>query len=153
MQDLDTTDKKILLALQHNARITNKELSNMLGLTITPVYERVKKLERLGYIKKYTAILDNEKLEQGLIVFLHIKLQMHSNKNIVQLMREVSELEEVMECYHITGETDYLMKVMIKDMKLYENFVVEKLAKIPGIANINSSIVMSTIKHKTELNL
>lgn len=153
MEDLDHTDKKILLALQKNARITNKELSQQMGLTITPVFERVKKLERSGYVKKYTAILDHVKLEQGLVVFLHIKLQVHNNKSILQLISEVSKLDQVMECYHVTGETDYLLKILVKDMSAYEKFIVDKLSLIPGIANMNSTIVMSTIKHKTEIEL
>jgi DNA-binding Lrp family transcriptional regulator len=124
-----------------------------MGLTITPVFERVKKLERSGYIRKYTAILDHEKLEQGLTVFLQIKLQVHNHESIVNLLSAINKHDEVMECYHVTGETDYLLKILIKDMKAYEKFVVEKLSLIPGIANMNSIIVMSTIKHKTEIEL
>jgi len=151
MEDLDPVDKKILQLLQHNARMTHKELSARLDLSITPVFERVKKLERKGYIKHYAAILNPEKLNHGLTVFIHVKLQVHSNTNIVQLVEEINHLDEVMECYHITGENDYLLKILIKDMKAYEAFVVDKLTKIKGIANLNSSIVMSTIKSKTEL--
>jgi len=151
MEELDPVDKKILQLLQHNARMTHKELAARLDLSITPVFERVKKLERKGYIKHYAAILDLEKLNHGLTVFIHVKLQVHSNTNIVQLVEEINHLDEVMECYHITGENDYLLKILIKDMKAYETFVVDKLTKIKGIANLNSSIVMSTIKSKTEI--
>lgn len=153
MEDLDELDKKILQLLQRNARITNKELAAKLGLTITPVFERVRKLERRGYIKNYVAILDHEKVNHGLIVFIHVRLQVHNHENIQHLVEEVNTLEEVMECYHVTGETDYLLKVMVKDMKTYEDFVVGKLTRIPGIANMNSALVMSTIKAKTEMVL
>ncbi|MDN4166488.1 Lrp/AsnC family transcriptional regulator [Cytophagales bacterium LB-30] len=150
---IDETDRKILRLLQENARMTNKELAAKLDLSITPVYERVKKLERKGYIKGYSARLDHEKIGKGMMVFMHLKLQVHTHENIRHVIEEVDHLEEVMECYHVTGETDYLLKVMVKDMPAYETFVVEKLTKIKGIANINSSIVMSTVKSTTSLDV
>jgi Lrp/AsnC family leucine-responsive transcriptional regulator len=152
MDDLDQLDRKILQALQKNARITHKQLAAQLDLSITPVFERVKKLERRGFIKHYAAILDPAKVEHGLTVFLQIKLQVHDYKSIALLVDEVNRLDEIMECYHITGESDYLLKVLVKDMKAYEEFVVDKLTKIPGIANMTSCIVMSTTKHKTEIS-
>lgn len=153
MNDFDQIDRKILRALQRNARITHKELAAQLDLSITPVFERIKKLERKGIIKHYAAILDPEKVEHGLTVFLQIKLQVHDHKSIALLVDEVNRLDEIMECYHITGESDYLLKVLVKDMKAYEEFVVEKLTKIPGIANMTSCIVMSTTKQKTEMSI
>lgn len=151
MEELDELDKKILRVLQENARITHKELAVRMNLSITPVFERVKKLERKGYIQRYAAVLDPEKLNHGLIVFIHVKLQLHAHQNIMNLMEGVKNLDEVMECYHITGESDYLLKILVEDMKAYEQFVVDKLTKIPGIGNLNSSIVMSTIKSKTSI--
>jgi Lrp/AsnC family leucine-responsive transcriptional regulator len=149
----DDADKKILRLLQENARLTNKDLARKLGLSITPVFERVRKLEKRGYIKKYVAVLDHEKLDRGMIVFLHIKMQAHHHESISRLMLEVQSMEEVMECYHVTGETDFLMKVLVPDMRSYEDFVLGKLTKISGIGNINSSIVMREVKHKTDLLL
>lgn len=151
MEDIDDLDRKILQLLEQNARITNKELAKQLELSITPVFERVKKLERRGYIKKYVAVLDHEKLDKGMVVFLHIKMQAHNHESIVRLMTEAQKLDEVMECYHVTGDTDFLMKVLMPDMKAYEEFVLNKLTKITGIGNINSSIVMSTVKQKTHI--
>jgi Lrp/AsnC family leucine-responsive transcriptional regulator len=151
MEDLDSLDRKILQLLEQNARITNKELASQLELSITPVFERVKKLERRGYIKKYVAVLDHEKLNKGMVVFLHIKMQAHNHESIARLMAEAQKLDEVMECYHVTGDNDFLMKVLMPDMKAYEEFVLNKLTKISGIGNINSSIVMSTVKQKTHI--
>jgi len=151
MEDLDGLDRKILQFLEQNARITNKELASQLELSITPVFERVKKLERRGYIKKYVAVLDHEKLNKGMVVFLHIKMQAHNHESIARLMAEAQKLDEVMECYHVTGDNDFLMKVLMPDMKAYEEFVLNKLTKISGIGNINSSIVMSTVKQKTHI--
>ncbi len=151
MELLDDTDKKILRLLQQNARLTNKDLANRLGLSITPVFERVRKLEKRGFIRKYVAVLDNEKLNRGMVVFLHIKMQAHNHESIARLMQEVQQLDEVMECYHVTGETDFLMKVLVPDMRAYEDFVLGKLTRISGIGNINSSIVMREVKHKTEV--
>jgi Lrp/AsnC family transcriptional regulator, leucine-responsive regulatory protein len=151
MSDLDELDKNILRHLQSNARITNKDLAHKLGLSVTPIFERVRKLERRGYIKKYVAVLDHEKLNHGLVVFMHIKMQAHTHESIIKLMEAANELAEVMECYHVTGETDFLMKVLVPDMKSYEEFVLNKLTKVSGIGNINSSIVMSVVKQKTDL--
>lgn len=151
MEDIDDLDRKILQLLERNARITNKELAKQLELSITPVFERVKKLERRGYIKKYVAVLDHEKLDKGMVVFLHIKMQAHNHESIARLMTEAQKLDEVMECYHVTGDTDFLMKVLMPDMKAYEEFVLNKLTKITGIGNINSAIVMSTVKQKTHI--
>lgn len=151
MNDIDDLDKNILRLLQSNARLTNKDLARELGLTVTPVFERVRKLERKGYIKKYVAVLDHEKLNHGLVVFMHIKMQAHNHDSIVRLMEAANELPEVMECYHVTGETDFLMKVIVPDMKAYEEFVLNKLTRVTGIGNINSSMVMSVVKQKTDI--
>jgi Lrp/AsnC family leucine-responsive transcriptional regulator len=151
MEGIDEFDKKILRLLQHNARMTNKDLATKLGLSITPIFERVRKLEKRGYIKRYVAVLDHEKLDRSMIVFLHIKMQAHNNESIMRLMEEVNKLDEVMECYHVTGETDFLLKVLVPNMRAYEDFVLGKLTKVKGIGNINSSIVMREVKHKTDI--
>jgi Lrp/AsnC family leucine-responsive transcriptional regulator len=151
LDELDEIDKNILRHLQSNARITNKDLAKELGLSVTPVFERVKKLERKGYIKKYVAVLDHEKLNHGLVVFMHIKMQSHNHESISLLMEAVNHLNEVMECYHVTGETDFLMKVLVPDMKSYEEFVLNKLTRISGIGNINSSMVMSAVKQNMNI--
>ena len=151
MDTIDEIDKKILRLLQNNARLTNKDIASKLGLSITPIFERVRKLEKRGFIKRYVAVLNHEKLDRGMIVFLHIKMQAHSNESIMRLMEEVNRLDEVMECYHVTGETDFLLKVLVPNMRAYEDFVLGKLTKVKGIGNINSSIVMREVKHKTDI--
>jgi Lrp/AsnC family leucine-responsive transcriptional regulator len=151
MEGIDEVDKKILRHLQKSARMTNKELATKLGLSITPVFERVRKLEKKGYIKRYVAVLDHEKLDRGMVVFLHIKMQAHSHESIAHLIDEAQKLDEIMECYHVTGENDFLMKVLVPDMKTYEEFVLGKLTKISGIGNINSAIVLREVKHKTDI--
>jgi Lrp/AsnC family leucine-responsive transcriptional regulator len=151
MTALDDIDKKILRLLQKNARQTNKALATRLGLSITPVFERVRKLERQGYIRKYVAVLDPAKLDRTMTVFLHIRMQSHNHESISNLMQEVNQLDEVMECYHLTGETDFLLKVLVPDMHAYEDFVLGKLTRVKGIGNINSSMVMREVKHKTEV--
>ena len=106
----------------------------------------------MGYITKYVAILNAEKLEFGLTVFLHIKMNSHENLNIKNLMDAVQHMPEVLECYHVTGETDFLLKVLVPTMKDYEEFVVNKLTKVRGIGNINSHMVMSAVKQTTQLS-
>ena len=153
MSKLDSLDIKILQLLQKDARITHKELATQLGPSTTPVFERVKKLERKGYIKHYAAVLDYEKLGFGLVVFILVKMQVHDNAHIEQLIREVKKLEEVVECYHITGEHDYLLKIVIEDMNAYQKFIRNKLSAIPGIVHLNSSIVMSIEKNENTLRI
>lgn len=144
---MDRTDREILKALQANAKLTNKELAAQLGLTITPVYERIKKLEKEGYISHYAAIVNPQMIDLGLQVFCSVSLKDHQREFIEQFERDVVALEEVVECYHIGGRFDYLLKVIVKDMDTYRMFVSKKLAELDNIGNVQSSFVMSEIKH------
>lgn len=153
MEELDATDIKILHLLQADARLTNKQLASHLDLSITPVFERVKKLERRGYIKRYAALLDAPRVGKGLIVFLTVRLLQHRSEMIERIRQEVMRLPEVMECYHIAGEEDYLLKVMVRDIAAYERFLLDKLTKIENIGHVKSSLVMSVIKHQTAFEL
>ncbi|WP_196140328.1 Lrp/AsnC family transcriptional regulator [Aliikangiella sp. G2MR2-5] len=150
MSDLDQTDRKILKILQGNARITNKELSSQLGLSPPPTLERVKKLENAGYIKGYVALLDPEKIDLGAVMMVSVTLHQHSQESIEEFHNAVASLEEVMECYHVTGEDDFLLKVVCKDIKEYETFVRTKLAKLNSLGKIKSSVVLSTVKMQRE---
>ena len=150
MSELDRTDKRILQILQGNARITNKELSSQLGLSPPPTLERVKKLENAGYIQGYTAILDPEKIDLGTVMMVSVTLHQHSQKSIDEFHRAISDLVEVMECYHVTGEDDFMLKVVCKDIQAYETFVREKLAKLNSLGKIKSSVVLSTVKMQRE---
>lgn len=148
---MDKTDKALLRALQENAKLTNKELAAQLGLTITPVHERIKKLEREGYISHYSAVVNPQKVGLALHVFCSVSLKDHQKEFIEQFERDVMALEEVLECYHIGGQFDYLLKVMVKDMETYRMFVSQKLSELDNIGNVQSSFVMSEIKRSAGL--
>ena len=146
---LDDTDKQILNILQENGRITNAELASRVGISPPPMLERVKKLEKRGFIKKYVALVDPDAVGKGTMALVSVSLDRHRIKSIDQFMRAIERLPEVMECYHITGEEDYLLKVAIKDIHEYENFVLQKLTKIPALSKIKTSFILSTVKYET----
>jgi len=146
----DEIDKKILNILQENGRITNTDLASKVGLSPPPMLERVKKLEKNGIITKYVALLDPKKINKATIIFVSLTLARHRLKSIDQVKEEFSNFPEVLECYSITGEEDYLLKVMVQDVEEYENFMLNKLAKIPAISRIKSFVVLSTLKYETK---
>lgn len=148
---LDATDKKILTILQENSDITTKELADKINLSQTPVYERVKKLEKEGYIKKYVAVLNAEKLDLGLIVFCKITLKEHNKEIGKQFVQDITAIAEVTECYNTSGDYDFLLKVIVKDMKHYQDFVLNKLGEIENIGSAHSTFVMGEIKHSYAL--
>ena len=125
---LDETDLQILKTLQRNAKLTTKELADTVHLTPTPVFERQKRLERQGYIKKYVAILDPEKLDQGLLVFCKVKLQQINHDMANAFTRRIMRLPEVTECYNTSGSYDYLLKVRARDMKQYQSLCLTSWA-------------------------
>ena len=145
-EKLDETDLKILRTLQKNAKLTTKELADAVHLTPTPVFERQKRLERLGYIKKYVAILDPEKLNQSLQVYCKGKLKQINHEIADAFTRRIMRIPEVTECYNTSGNYDYLLKVRAADMKQYQEFVLNKLGEIESLASIESTFVMSEIK-------
>lgn len=147
MNQLDKIDLKILKILQNNSNITTKELSNKVNLSVTPVFERVKKLEKSGYLKKYVAILDAELLGKSLIVFCNITLKEHTKKIGNQFVKDIKSLKEVTECYNVSGDYDFLLKVVVKDMQAYQNFVLNHLGEIKNIGSAHSTFVMGEIKH------
>jgi Lrp/AsnC family transcriptional regulator, leucine-responsive regulatory protein len=149
----DTIDKKLLKLLQYDSKQTNKELSNKLDLSITAVYERIKKLERDGVIENYVALVKKEKVQKAFVAFCHIKLVQHSKDYVVKFEREVANLEEVLECYHISGDYDYLLKVLVKDMEEFREFMVKKLTTIDHIGSTHSTFMISEVKHTTAINL
>lgn len=151
--NLDATDRRILRILQNSSAITHKEIAAQLGLTTTPVYERIKRLEREGFIRAYVALLDADKVERNLIVFCSVSLKQHAKELIAQFVNDLLLCQEVIEFYHIAGNYDYLLKVAVKDMADYQNFIVNKLAAMNNVAHANSSFVMTTEKHSTALPL
>ena len=145
VETLDEIDLQILRTLQKNAKLTTKELAEKVNLTPTPVFERQRRLERKGYIRKYVAILDAERLNQGLLVFCKVKLK-HINHEIAdQFTHRIQRIPEVTECYNTSGQYDYLLKVRASDMKQYQEFVLTKLGDIDSVASIESTFVMSEI--------
>lgn len=150
---MDITDKKLLELLQNDSKQTNKQLSNKLGLSITAVYERIKKLERGGVIDKYVALLKKEKVQKAFVAFCHIKLIQHSKDYVIKFEKDVANLEEVLECYHISGDFDYLLKILVKDMEEYREFMVKKLTTINHIGSTHSTFMISEVKHTTTINL
>jgi len=150
---LDQTDLQILKTLQRNSKLTTKELADAVHLTPTPVFERQKRLERQGYIKKYVAVLDPEKLGQGLLVFCKVKLKQINHEIADAFTRRIMRILEVTECYNTSGAYDYLLKVRARDMKQYQEFVLTKLGDIDSVASIESTFVMSEIKQNYGINL
>lgn len=149
MLKLDSVDIKILEILQGDARITTKALADQLNLSTTPVFERVKRLERDGLIKKYVALVDNKKLGLRLIAFISISLTKHSRSYLEKFVNEVSQYPEVMECYHIAGNYDFLLKIVVKNMEVYETFILNKLSTIANLGHVQSSFVLSENLHST----
>ena len=153
VETLDEIDLQILRILQKNAKLTTKELAEKVNLTPTPVFERQRRLEKKGYIRKYVAILDAERLNQGLLVFCKVKLK-HINHEIAdQFTHRIQRIPEVTECYNTSGQYDYLLKVRASDMKQYQAFVLNKLGTIESVGSIESTFVMSEIKQSYGLNL
>ena len=150
---LDETDLQILKTLQKNAKLTTKELADAVHLTPTPVFERQKRLEKKGYIKKYVAILDPEKLNLALLVFCKVKLKQINREIAESFVRRILRIPEVIECYNTSGAYDYLLKVRVRDMKQYQEFVLTKLGDIETVGSIESTFVMSEVKQNYGINL
>lgn len=153
MTDLDPTDIQLLRILQEGSNLTTKELAAKVNLSPTPVFERVKRLEKEGYIKKYVAILDAEKLSKGFVVFCNIRLKQHSKELGIRFMKAILSLEEVTECYNISGDYDFMLKIYVQSMKHYQDFVLNTLGEIDSIGNLHSTFVLGEIKQSYALPL
>lgn len=150
---LDTTDKQLLQFLQADAKQTNKQLAHKLNLSVTAVYERIKKLERSGVITSYVALLDKNTIAKGFMVFCHVKLTQHSGNYIVKFEAEVTRLPEVLECFHVSGEYDYLLKVLVEDMEHFRTFMINKLTSLEHIGSTQSSFSINEVKNTTAISL
>lgn len=149
----DTIDKKLIAYLQEDSKQTNKELSNKLNLSVTAVYERIKKLEKEGVINKYVALVNKEKVDKAFVAFCHIKLTRHSQDYLMKFEKEVATINAILECYHLSGDYDYLLKVLVKDMGAFREFMVEKLTNIDHIGSTHSMFVINEVKHTTTINV
>lgn len=147
--EMDITDKKLLTLLQADSKRTTKELAYHLGLSATAVYERVKRLEREGIITGYVALADRRKLARAFTSYCHVKLSQHKKSFVLQFEREVLQLVEVVECYHVSGDYDYILKVLVADMPAYREFMVTKLTALKNIGSTQSSFVIGEIKYTT----
>ena len=153
MDTLDKTDLQILRTLQRNAKLTTKELADAVHLTPTPVFERQKRLERNGYIKKYIAVLDPELLGKGLLVFCKVKLKQINREIADDFTRRIQHIPEVIECYNTSGNYDYLLKIRAADMQEYQQFILNKLGVIETVGSVESTFVMSEIKQAYGINI
>ena len=145
---IDATDLQILRELQQNARLTTKELAARVNLSTTPVFERVKRLERDGIINRYIAVLNAEKLNQGFVVFCQVKMNRLGRDIATDFNQRIANIPEVTECYNISGQYDYLLKVHAPNMKYYQEFVLNVLGTIPHLGSLESTFVMDEIKHE-----
>lgn len=143
---LDKTDLSILRLLQQNARMTVKEIAEKVHLSTTPVHERIKWLEQSGVIKQYTAIVNHAKVKKGLMVIVYVSLKAHSKTAGARFIKHIHELDEVIECYNISGEFDFMLKVVAENMDDYYNFHVNKLSQSENIGNVQSVFVMGVLK-------
>jgi len=150
---LDVIDKNLVLLLQKDCKMTTKELSLKLNLSVTAVYERVKKLEREGVIDKYVALLNRSKVEKGFVVFCHLKLIQHTREFLTKFESEVIKLKEVLECHHVSGDYDYILKIVVKDMEAYREFLVTKLTTLEHIGSTHSTFMISEVKNTTVIEI
>lgn len=148
---LDKMDLEILRLLQENARITVKEISNKVHLSTTPVHERIKRMEESGVIKQYATLVDHTKVRKGLMVICYVSLKQHSKSAGDQFIKIILGLNEVIECYNISGEFDFMLKVVSADMNEYYDFHVNKLSQIENMGHVQSVFVMGIIKQTHQL--
>jgi DNA-binding Lrp family transcriptional regulator len=143
---LDVKDLAILRLLQNNARMSVKEISEAVQLSTTPVHERIKRLEANGVIKQYATLIDGAKVRKGLMVICYVSLNQHSKKSGTQFIKLINELPEVVECYSISGEFDFMLKIVAEDMNSYYNFHVNKLSQAENIGQVQSVFIMGVVK-------
>lgn len=148
---LDRTDRLILKHLQENGRISNVALAKKVNLSATPCLERVRRLEKKGYIKGYTAILNPHKVGAGVLVFVEIDLERNSPETFREFRREALKLDELQECHLVSGNFDYLLKARVKDMHEYRSLLGEKILALPGVSDSRSYVVMEEVKESTAL--
>ncbi len=150
-KNLDNTDLEIIRILQKNAKSTIKELADALNLSNTPVFDRIKRLEKSGVITGYTALVNRRKLGLNLMAFCTLTLKGHNAEFLKQFETDVNLLPEVIECYHLTGSFDYLLKVLVGDMADYQEFVTKKLTSLANIDRVTSSFVLTELKNEAVL--
>ncbi|QNK76305.1 MULTISPECIES: Lrp/AsnC family transcriptional regulator [Winogradskyella] len=150
---LDKIDTQLLAILQKNSNRTTKSIAEELGMSTSPIFERIKKLEKEGYIEKYVAVLNNKKIGLKLTVFIGITLQGHTRSYLEKFVKEINNFPEVVECHRVSGNFDYLLKLVVEDIEAYETFIISKLTLLPYLGNVQSLIALSTSKETNEIDL
>jgi DNA-binding Lrp family transcriptional regulator len=148
---LDEKDLSILRVLQQNARATVKEIADKIHLSTTPVHERIKRMEETGVIRQYATLLDHSKVKKGLMVICYVSLKQHNKNAGAKFIKSIHELQEVIECYNISGEFDFMLKVVAESMDAYYDFHVNKLSQAENIGHVQSVFVMGVIKQTNVL--
>lgn len=148
---LDKVDRKILEILQKNAKITNAQLSKEIGLSPAPTLERVKKLETSGVISSYHAKLDTARVGLGISTFVQIKLTGHDKQSIRSFIDAINKIDEVIECHHVTGSSDFILRVIAKDIAAYQQLMLDKVNEIPVVDSLHSQVILSTFKDSKTL--
>ena len=149
LASMDHDDLRILQLLQHDARQTNKEIADKIGKSVSPVYERIRKLQDEGVIQQYVAVLDKRKVGKALTAYTHVQLKEHADHMMKTFEKEVIKFPEVMECYHMTGQYDYLLKVALGDMDEYYGFIINKIARLENVGTVQSFFVLYEAKKET----
>lgn len=150
---MDALDKQLIQLLQKDCKKTTKYYADQLQLSKTAVYERIRRLERTGIITDYVALVDKEKVQRDFTVLCQIRLVQHTKENVLKFEREILKLEEVSECFHVGGDYDYILKINVKDMKSYREFMVTKLTAINNIGSTQSSFVISEVKNRPSVHI
>ena len=149
----DETDKKLLALLQSDSKKTTKQYALSLNLSVTAVYERIRKLEREGVITNYVALVDKKKLNRDFTALCQVRLSKHTKDNIIRFEKQVQQLDEIAECNHISGDYDYMLTINVSDMAAYREFMVHKLTAIQEIGSTQSSFVINPVKKSTAILL
>jgi DNA-binding Lrp family transcriptional regulator len=150
---LDDIDRLLLRFLQENGRISNADLARRTNLSPPAIHARLRRLEKLGYIRQYTAIVDRESVGFDMLCFINVTIQVHQPEAVARFRDAIRQMPQVLECHHITGEYDYVLKVAVRNRKELERFVMDQLTPAPGISKIHTSLVLSEVKSTTALPL
>ena len=143
---LDAIDRKILELLQNNSNITNAQLAQEIGLSPAPTLERVKKLENAAVLKSYHAVVDLASVGLGVSTFVMVSLKGHNKENIEKFMKAIRKIDEVVECHHVTGQADFILKIVATDIPAYQNLMLEKVSNIEVVDSMQSMVILSTFK-------
>lgn len=146
---LDETDIRILRLLQQDARQTNKQIGEKLNKSQSPIYERIKRLQDQGYIKRFTAVIDYKKIGRGLIAFAQVQVKDHIHENLIRFEKQIVQFDEVLACYQMSGEYDFMLRIAVKDLETYHNLLMDKIFKIVPLGSVQSSFVLNEAKSDT----